>query len=284
MIRSGAIRSISAREARARVIVRACTCALLAVAPALPAQMVPTGFSASVQVDSASYHGDTLYVAHTASNAPGSPGPLWGFVLETPAPVARQVQPSTGDWLLNLGVFGGRQTAQWIGLGAAKARPGQHMPSLSVGAVGIPDVVSYWVIAFTPPRQSDDPDREPEINPMLQRSIRGTTVGIVPVPTAATPSSLTTRLRRLLGRACDELGWITQQGVCRSLDVKLGRAQEAFAAGQSTTGRNELTAFLTELDSQHGAEPGKHVNDAAYALLAANARYLLVHDAATPKQ
>lgn len=274
-MRSVAIRLIGAREARAGMIVKACTFALLAAAPALHAQMVPPGFSARVQVDSAWYRGDTLFVAHTVSNAPSSSGRLWGFVLETPAPLATQAQSSTGDWMLHRGVFAGRPTAQWIALGAAKPHPGESTPSLSAGAIGVPDVVSYWMIAYAPPRQTDDPDREPPVSPMLQRSIRGTTVGIVPVPAGATPAALTTRLRDLLGHACGDLGWITQQGVCQSLDVKLGHAQEAFAAGQSATARNELTAFLNELDAQHGAEPGKHVSDAAYALLAANARYLI---------
>lgn len=269
------IRSICSEERRTGPIARIGTCALLAFAPALPAQMVPTGFSATVQVDSAYYRGDTLYVSHTASNAPGSPGALWGFVLETPTPVAVQHRPSTGHWLLNLGVFGGRQSAQWLALGAAKARPGQRTPPLSIGAAGIPDIVSYWVISFTPPPQTDDPDGEPEVNPMLQRSIRGSTVGIVPVPTGATAASLTARLQTLLGRACGELGWITQRGVCHSLDVKIVHAREALAAGQTTRARNELTALLNELDAQHGAQPGKHVTDSGYALLAANARYLL---------
>ena len=34
------------------------------------------------------------------------------------------------------------------------------------------------------------------------------------------------RLQRLLARACDELGWIAQAGVCHSLDVKLTAAQD----------------------------------------------------------
>lgn len=239
------------------------------------AQTGPAGFSANVHVDSIRRRGDTLFVTHTATNAPSSPQPLWGFVLETPVAVAAQRTPASGDWFTNLGVFGGRQSAQWLGLGDAKVAPGHHTPPLSLGAIGIPDIVSYWIIAYTPPPQTDDPDGEPEVSPMLQRSIRGTTVGVAPLPQNATAASLTVRLRALLGRSCGELHWISQAGVCHSLDVKLIHAAEALDAGQTAAAREQLRAFMNELDAQHGPQPGKHVNDAAYALLEPNVSYIL---------
>ncbi len=245
------------------------------VAPESLAQAGPAGFSASVRVDSARRRGDTLFVTHTATNSTSSPQPLWGFVLETPTAVAVQRRPPIGHWLLNLGIFGGRQSAQWLGLGDAKVSPGHHTPPLSLGAVGIPDIVSYWIIAYTPPPQTDDPDGEPEVSPMLQRSIRGTTVGVAPLPPNATAASLTARLRSLLGRSCGELKWISQAGVCHSLDVKLAHAEEAFNSGQVAVAREQLAAFMSELDAQHGPQPGKYVGDSAYALLQSNASYIL---------
>jgi hypothetical protein len=50
---------------------------------------------------------------------------------------------------------------------------------------------------------------------------------------------------------------------------------EALASGQTTVARETLTGFTNELDAQRGAEPGKHVSDEAYALLALNASYIL---------
>ncbi len=257
------------------------TCSILALA-SLPwlaavsiAQTGPPGFSASVHVDSVRRRGDTVFVTHTAINSASSPQLLWGFVLETPVAVAVQRTPTRGDWFTNLGIFGGRQSAQWLGGEDAKVPPGKHTPPLSLGAIGIPDIVSYWIIAYTPPPQTDDPDGEPEVNPMLQRSIRGTTVGVAPVPYGATAASLTARLRTLLDRSCGALHWISPAGVCHSLDVKLVHAMEALGAGQIATAREQLTAFMNELDAQHGPHPGKHVGDAAHALLLPNASYIL---------
>jgi hypothetical protein len=249
--------------------------AIAVMAPASHGQMVPAGFSASVRVDSAYYRGETLYVVHTASNSAASPGPLWGFVLEARTPSLMQNRPSTGRWLMNVGEFGGRQSAEWLGLGAAKVRPGGHTPPLTVAAVGVPDVVSYWVIAYAPPKQVEDPDAELAVNPMLQRSVRGVTVGIVPPPAGATAQALATRLHDLLRRSCGDLAWISQRGVCQSLDVKMTHAEGALAAGEPELAQNDLRAFIQELDAQHGDELGKHVSDRAYALLRANAMYLL---------
>jgi hypothetical protein len=71
------------------------------------------------------------------------------------------------------------------------------------------------------------------------------------------------------------LGWITQQGVCHSLDVKLAGALRALSSKSPNVARTELTAFVNELDAQHGSQPGKHVSHDAYALLRPNAVYLL---------
>jgi hypothetical protein len=249
--------------------------ALLVVAPAAFAQIVPVGFAARAHVDSAYYRGDTLYVTHTVSNSASSPQRMWGFVLETPAPVAAQSRPTSGHWFLNLDDFDGRRSAQWMALGDAKTPAGGHTPPLSVGAVGLPDVVTYWVVAYTPPKQTEDPDREPEENPMLQRSISGKTVGIGPVPSAADAGSLVVRLRSLLRGACGELAWISEPGVCRSLAVKLAHAQRALASGAPAVARADLAAFTNELSAQHGPQPGKHVSDEAFALLAPNVSFLI---------
>ena len=250
---------------------------LLMSAVAGAQKLVPTGFAPSVHVDSAYFRGETLYVVHRVSNATSSTVPVWGIVLETPATGISQKRPGNGHWFLNRGTFDGRQTVQWMGLGRATIEAGRTSPALILGGVGLPGVVRRWVIAYTPPPKTENPDREPDIDPMVQRSVPGWSVGIVPVPADGTPASLTTRLRALLTRSCGELKWITQAGVCHSLDVKLEHAQSALRSGQTNVARNELSAFANELDAQYGPQPGKRVTDAGYALLSPNVTYLLRH-------
>jgi hypothetical protein len=75
-------------------------------------------------------------------------------------------------------------------------------------------------------------------------------------------------------RAC-ALGWISNAGVCNSLQVKLDQASRSLERGNGSEARGQLGAFLQQLEAQHGPEPGKHVNDSAYWLLKINAEYLL---------
>jgi len=81
-------------------------------------------------------------------------------------------------------------------------------------------------------------------------------------------------LGELLGRACGELGWIGQVGVCQSLRIKLGPAGRS-GQHEDDARKDSLRAFIAELDAQHG--PGKPVSDNAYWLLKVNAEYLLAH-------
>jgi hypothetical protein len=78
-----------------------------------------------------------------------------------------------------------------------------------------------------------------------------------------------------LAEACGALAWITNQGICNSLDAKLSAAAQSLGGGQVGAARGSLRAFLQELEAQHGDEVGKHVDDNAYALLRVNVEYLL---------
>lgn len=116
------------------------------------------------------------------------------------------------------------------------------------------------------------------------RSIQGFTGGWKSVPTlvpARDPSRLDdassalSLIRTDLGRACGELGWITNAGICRSLEAKLDAAARSIERGNAASARGQLEAFLQELEAQHGPQPGKHIGDNAYALLKINVQYVL---------
>ncbi|MEX2602787.1 MAG: hypothetical protein WD361_01225 [Gracilimonas sp.] len=71
-------------------------------------------------------------------------------------------------------------------------------------------------------------------------------------------------------QACEELGWVTNHGVCNSLEVKIRNVKRHIERGQLKQAGNVLRAFLNEVDAQRG----KHITEEGYALLNFNARYL----------
>lgn len=153
---------------------------------------------------------------------------------------------------------------------------GQVRTGLSYDASGLPGIVHYRVRRYLAPREADpgEIDDNPRLSsfdtPDLNEAI-GFTVGVVPEPADVSSAALVARLRGLLVQSCGELHWISPAGVCNSLDVKLEHAGTAFAQGAVPTGKDELKAFLNELDAQRD----KHLSTAAYGLLRGNAERLL---------
>jgi hypothetical protein len=71
-------------------------------------------------------------------------------------------------------------------------------------------------------------------------------------------------------KVCD-LGWISNKGICNSLQVKLNAAKDSLTRGDATTATNQLNAFLTELSAQKG----KKINQKAYDLLSIDALFII---------
>lgn len=235
--------------------------------------VLPLGVRVHVRV--AAIAGDTTALEYTVENVRQGGEDLWGLLVATPAPVVRMPKPAALRWGLHRR-YRKQAIVGWIMHEDTLVRPGRSTPPLRLEARGVAGLVRYWAVPdlqTNPPVYSDDEGPPRDNN--IAFSDSGVTVGVVAIPTGATTASLSTRLRSLLGRTCTELGWITNHGVCHSLDVKLANAEQALAAGNRTAARGALTAFANELDAQHGEAPGKHVNDTAYALLSANATFLI---------
>lgn len=70
-------------------------------------------------------------------------------------------------------------------------------------------------------------------------------------------------------RACS-LGWINGNGVCNSLEVKLQAAKKSIDGGKFNTAKNQLNAFMAELDAQNGKKVTQGFdllkNDTAYVI------------------
>ena len=225
-----------------------------------------------VHVTTAPSSGDTSSLGYTVENLRTGDEDLVGFLVAAPATVVRMPAPAARHWLTEPR-YDGHRIAQWVLYHSSLLHPGETSPELTIVAIGVPDLVRYWAmpnLLAHPADIDDDPHRDDT----FAFSDTGTTVGIVPPPADASPARLATRLRSLLGRACGSLGWITQAGICTSLDEKLIHAQRALAGGSLGTARDELGAFLSELEAQHGEQLGKHVSDEAYSLLRPNVTYL----------
>jgi hypothetical protein len=204
-------------------------------------------------------------VSYTLHNGRSSQAPLFEFAVESPVTVADATSPDPEHIVTAVRDLSG-DIASW-GWIAYQLAPGDRATNLSYEAVGLPGFVRYRVLPYTDTPVAGEngiviADETDAIGPRFEGNGRefrlGRTVGIVAVPGDATPQALKARLGTLLNEACT-LGWIDSRGICNSLRVKLG------------TQKGGLQAMQHELDAQRG----KHVNEAAYALLYPNVTYLL---------
>lgn len=240
-------------------------------------QAPPTQLRVDVRVASITLQGTTATARYVARNLAESGAPLWVLTVDAPAGLASIEEPRAATPWAAFTAHRGRPVARWAALGARVA-PGEQTPELTFTATGLPEVVDYWAtptIEVPKLSETDDPDTMPPMNPLVERSLRGRTVGIGPLPAEQGPGALVGRLSGLLSRSCGELGWIEHDGICQSLRAKLDAASRSLAAGDSDAAADQLRSFIAELDAQHGPQPGKHVGDDAYWLLRPNAEFIL---------
>jgi hypothetical protein len=173
----------------------------------------------------------------------------WGGLPETnqagPFPALYSWTPLLGE-----PIAPGRSLA---GFGFKTAGPPAIIESLTRGEKPLLDVTQ----AMAPgPSGLDDAVKRPIVGP------------VPPAPTFNLQAEFD-RVLALKHEAC-RLSWITNQGVCNSLNVKLDNARAKAITGQAKAAHNQLRAFLHELEAQRG----KHVSEDAYQLLAPNVEFL----------
>ena len=104
----------------------------------------------------------------------------------------------------------------------------------------------------------------------VNNSVIGFSIGPSNPPSPFIPLKFIDSLISYKHRALS-LGWIENQGIVNSLDSKLNNAKKMLAAGNIKVAKNELNAFVNEVEAQKG----KHLTSEAYALLKYNAEYLI---------
>jgi hypothetical protein len=254
--------------------------ALLASPNVAMAQATPgTNLSVDIRVVEAVRRGDTIRVSYVLHNSSASREGLWEFTVAAPAPVSRLVVPEPREKWTNAVRYAGRSVASWAMLEDPYIAPGFSSPVLWFEAVGLPGLVTSWVGGWFPlPEHKPDttdvapPTANPEpIDVLDAHSVRGITLGVEPFPVGVSPSVLLDRVQAFLPQLCGDLAWITNQGICNSLHVKLRNAQRSVTSANQEAARGQLAAFLNELEAQRG----KHVTDSAYWLLKMNAEIVL---------
>ncbi|MEX1136002.1 MAG: hypothetical protein WEB89_03820 [Balneolales bacterium] len=101
-------------------------------------------------------------------------------------------------------------------------------------------------------------------------SYSGQTVGPIAPPAIFVSLDFLETLIVYKTQSCD-LGWIENQGICRSLQANLDNVKRQLEQGNTQTAANNLLAFLNEVETIKD----QHLSSEAYALLKYNGEYLL---------
>jgi len=102
------------------------------------------------------------------------------------------------------------------------------------------------------------------------RGLKVKTIGPQKVSDDITPLALADTLNSYLSFSCDTT-WIANQGICRSLNVKLGNVERQLKREKTKTAANSLQSLLNELK----ALKDKQISSEAYGLLYYNSAFLL---------
>jgi hypothetical protein len=244
--------------ARKALLVSAATVAVGVVARG---QSTPINLHLDVQPTTSFHAGNVTRVSYVVANAARSTDRLFEFAVRSPVPVWRLEVPAPRTQYRGAMQQGDMDVATWGWLDNMP-RPGESSPVLVYEAIGLPGIVPYRALRYFGVRSArradvDEPD-ELRFDKAGAEYTLGQTVGVVSLPVDLRPSSLANRLRRLVDQAC-ELGWVDAPAVCRSLHANARPSARA------------MRVFHRELVAQRG----KTVGEAAFALLAPNAEFLL---------
>lgn len=244
--------------ARNALLVSAAT---LTVGGVARAQSTPINLQVDIQPTASFLAGNVTRVSYVVANGAQSTDRLFEFSVRSPVPVWRLEVPTPHAQYHTATQEGGTDVASWGWLDEM-LRPGESSPVLAYEAIGLPGIVPYRALRYFGVRSTrsaglDEPE-ELRFDKAGAEYTVGKTVGVVSLPMDLRPSVLANQLRRLVDEAC-ELRWVNEPAVCRGLREIARPSARA------------VRAFHCELVAQRG----KAVSEAAFALLAPNAEFLL---------
>jgi hypothetical protein len=201
------------------------------------------------------------------------------FSATSPAP--------QNDWYST--EYQGKGAWSWSKVGGVGIAAGQTARGLSFQSKGVPAIVDAW---FNGKRRSKfhfpSPDNDTEeVQVSFNRvynnlkaqypnkfvnAVHQQTIGPVNPP-ANFDASVTIQSLISFTNQSRAVGWIDDNGILTSLLAKLNSAKTKLASGDNKTAKNEIGAFLSDVQAQNG----KHLTSEAYALLYFNGKFLVDH-------
>jgi hypothetical protein len=160
--------------------------------------------------------------------------------------------------------------------------PSEVLNDIILTSYGLPTIRDYVINPDynPPPVDEETPGMLDQIRKIRSEiALKGKIIGPTAPPANFVALDFLMRIEDLKHQAF-ELGWITNEGVIKSLDVRLDQAKKNLQAGNPKAVSNVLNAFLKEVSAQgcesyENCAPGKHLKPEAWALLKFNTEYLL---------
>ncbi len=213
-----------------------------------------------------------LRFRYTVSNSPQSVQEIAVWGLRYDASLTPNVLASPVGWTSYV-ARAGEPMVRWAAIKDFPA--GSSDTGFDIEVPSLPGIVQALVVGFIEPAQLPTfPDGEAPADvpgtSILDNSVKVSTIGPVPIPSAVDPAAFLTSIIALKETAFN-LGWIDNRGIRTSLDAKLSASARSIARGDASTARNQLQALLNEIDAQGG----KHLTPEAISLLKFNIQFLL---------
>ena len=153
-------------------------------------------------------------------------------------------------------------------------KPNYELDGFFFESLGFPKIINYYIAGYVDEPEFNEGDAPPYkattgLN-VFKNSLKGITLGPWLPDSSISLEAFTDTLQTFHSRSCEELGWITNKGICNSLEVKIRNVKRHLERGKAKQAGNVLNAFLSEVQAQRG----KHITEEGYALLYYNAQYL----------
>jgi hypothetical protein len=223
-----------------------------------------------VSASIAEVNGDTIRAGYTLHNGAASAQSAETLVIRTDIAPLSLRRPSRIGWIATQGEIQDSTGIAWFGAGtAARVAPGDSLSGFEYTAAGIVAVVGYYVKGVVPSPVYDDslPDLIKRPPPLWSNSIHGVTVGIIQPPAMESPMTMSQRLEAITDQACT-LGWISELGICTSLEAKQRVARRALERGDLPVACNNVNSFINEVS----ALAANKISPEGRSLLIVNAR------------
>jgi hypothetical protein len=238
-------------------------------------------FSPDITFDSTS---NSFVYSYTAISSFNSQQEVWGLSLLTSVDCSNILSPQGWEYfevvnekypkMLDWAAIGGDDYIPQhsnVEPSPFQLKPGRELGGFCFETQYLPGFTTFYAEGFTKlPEFSEGMAEDfPKDYNRLNDLFQGNTVGPISVADI-TPLGLIQRLI-ILKDETPNYGWIKNQGIINSLNVKLRNAKESIIKEKNKTAINQLSAFINELDAQKD----KQIDKNAWALLKANAEFLI---------